>query len=121
MKTMNRVMLIGRLGRDPELRYTQKGTPVANFSLATNHTFKRDGDLPEEQTEWHRIVVWGKHAEICQQYLAKGRLVFTEGRLNTREWNDKTGNPKKTTEVIASTVQFLDFKKKEEEDNNSFE
>lgn len=114
MATMNRVMLIGRLGKDPELRYTKKGTPVTNLSIATNHTFKDDSGSMQEQTEWHRVVVWGKQAEACQQFLGKGRLVFAEGRIATREWNDNSGNPRKTTDIMASTVRFLDSKKKEE-------
>lgn len=114
MKSLNRVMLIGHLGANPELRYTQKGTPVTNLNVATNYTIKRDGDLPEEQTEWHRVIVWGKQAEICQQYLTKGRLIYAEGRLSTRSWNDKEGNLKKSTDILASMIRFLDSKKKED-------
>ena len=114
MKGMNKVMLIGRIGKDPEIRYTKKGTPVTNLSIATNHIYKDENDLPSEQTEWHRVVVWGKQAEICNEYLTKGRLVYTEGQLVTREWNDQQGNLRKTKDIIASTVSFLDSKRKED-------
>ena len=113
MKGMNRVMLIGRIGRDPEIRYTKKGTPVTNLSIATNHSRKDENGLPSEHTEWHRVVVWGKQAETCQQYLSKGRLVYAEGRLVTRTWNDTQGNLKKSTDIMASTVNFLDSRKQE--------
>lgn len=108
MASVNKVILIGNLGRDPELRYTQNGQPVANFSLATseNWTDKNSGDKVEK-TEWHRVVVWGRTAEHCSQYLSKGRSVYIEGRLQTREWEDKEGQKRSTTEVNALTVQFL--------------
>lgn len=114
MKGMNRVMLIGNIGRDPEIRYTKKGTAVTNLSIATNYTFKDENGVPADHTEWHRVVVWGKQAEICKEYLTKGRLVYTEGRLATRAWNDQQGNPRKTTEIMASAVRFLDSKRKED-------
>lgn len=113
MKGMNRVMLIGHLGRDPETRYTKKGTPVTNFSIATNYNIKDENGFPTEQTEWHRIVAFGRLAEVCQEFLRKGKLVYTEGRLSTRSWNDQQGNEKKTTEIIASSVKFLEPKKQE--------
>jgi len=107
MASVNKVILVGNLGRDPEIRYTQQGTAVANFSLATTNRFKsRSGEM-EERTEWHRIVAWDKLAEICGQYLAKGRQVYIEGRLQTREWEDKDGNKRSTTEVVAQTMQML--------------
>ena len=107
MASVNKVILIGNLGRDPELRYTQGGQAVANFSLATTERFSnRDGDR-QERTEWHRVVAWGRTAELCAQYLAKGRSVFVEGRLQTREWEDKEGQKRRTTEITALTVQFL--------------
>lgn len=106
MASVNKVILIGNLGRDPELRYTKSGSAVANFSLATTDVFTREGQR-EERTEWHRIVAWGKTAELCTQYLAKGRSVYIEGQLRTREWEDKDGNKRQTTEVHAQTVQFL--------------
>ena len=104
---VNKVILIGRLGRDPELRYTQGGQPVANFTLATNERWRGKDGNSQERTEWHRIVVWAKTAENCAQYLQKGRQVYVEGRLQTREWEDKEGNKRQTTEVVALTVQFL--------------
>lgn len=108
MAGVNKVILIGNLGRDPELRYTQSGQPVANFTLATTETWnKRDGGGREEKTEWHRIVAWGRTGELCAQYLAKGRTVYVEGRLQTREWEDREGKKQRTTEVVAQTVQFL--------------
>jgi single-strand DNA-binding protein len=107
MASVNKVILVGNLGRDPELRYTQSGQAVANFSLATTDRFSsRDGDR-QERTEWHRIVTWGKTAENCAQYLAKGRSVYVEGRLQTNEWEDKEGQKRRTTEIVAQTVQFL--------------
>jgi single-strand DNA-binding protein len=108
MAGVNKVILIGNLGRDPELRYTASGQPVANFTLATTETWnKRDGSGREEKTEWHRIVAWGRTGELCAQYLAKGRTVYVEGRLQTREWEDREGKKQRTTEVVAQTVQFL--------------
>lgn len=107
MASVNKVILVGNLGRDPELRYTQGGQAVANFTIATTERFStRDGDR-QERTEWHRIVTWGKTAELCAQYLSKGRSVYLEGRLQTREWEDKEGQKRKTTEITAQTVQFL--------------
>lgn len=108
MAGVNKAILIGNLGRDPELRYTQSGQPVANFTLATTETWnKKDGGGKEERTEWHRIVAWGRTAELCTQYLAKGRTVYIEGRIQTREWEDREGKKQRTTEVVAQTVQFL--------------
>jgi single-strand DNA-binding protein len=104
---VNKVILIGRLGQDPEVRYTPNGGAVANFSLATNESWTDKSGQKQERTEWHRIVVWGKMAEICGQYLSKGRQAFIEGKLQTREWNDKEGHKRYTTEVVAQNVQFL--------------
>jgi single-strand DNA-binding protein len=105
--SVNKVILVGRLGRDPELRYTQSGQAVANFSLATNESWtNRDGER-QERTEWHRIVVWGKLAEFCGEYVSKGRQVYVEGRLQTREWEDKEGNKRRTTEINGQTIQLL--------------
>jgi len=107
MASVNRVILIGNLGRDPELRFTAGGQPVASFTVATNERWNdRDGKV-QERTEWHRIVVWGKQAETCANYLQKGRSVYIEGRLQTREWEDKEGQKRQTTEIVAQTVQFL--------------
>ncbi len=104
---VNKVILIGRLGADPEVRYTSNGGAVANFNMATNESWTDKSGQKQEKTEWHKIVVWGKIAEICGQYLSKGRQAYVEGRLQTREWQDKEGNKRYTTEVVAQTVQFL--------------
>ncbi len=108
MAGINKVILIGNLGRDPELRYTQSGSAVANLALATtrSYTNSRTNERVEE-TEWHRVVVWGKQAEFCNQYLSKGRQVYIEGRLQTRNYEDKDGIKRYSTEIVADTVQFL--------------
>ncbi len=105
--SVNKVLLIGRLGNNPEIRYTNTGTAVANFNLATSESWNDKSGQKQERTEWHRVVVWGKLAELCEKYLAKGRQCFVEGRLQTRSWDDKDGNKRFTTEIVASTVQFL--------------
>ena len=108
MASVNKVILVGNLGRDPELRYTQNGQAVVNFTLATSENWKdKSTGERQERTEWHRIVVWGPTGERCAQYLSKGRTVYIEGRLQTREWEDKEGQKRKTTEINAQTVQFL--------------
>ena len=107
MASVNKVILIGNLGRDPELRYTQGGQAVTNFTLATNERFSNREGEKQERTEWHRIVAWARTAELCAQYLSKGRTVYIEGRLQTREWEDKEGQKRRTTEIVANTVQFL--------------
>ena len=105
--SVNKVILIGNLGSDPEVRYTPSGQAVANFNIATNESWKGKDGQDQERTEWHKIVVWGKLAEICGEYLGKGRTVYVEGRLQTREWADKEGHKRYTTEIVANTVQFL--------------
>jgi len=105
--SVNKVILLGRLGQDPELKYTPGGAPVCNFSLATSEAWTDKQGQKQEKTEWHRVVVWGKLAELCNQYLAKGRQAFVEGRLQTRSWDDKDGNKRYTTEINAATVQFI--------------
>ena len=108
MAGINKVILIGRLGRDPEVRYTPDGTAVANFSIATSDEWKdKSTGEKRERTEWHRIVAWRKLGELCGEYLSKGRQVYIEGRLQTRDWQDRDGNKRYTTEVIATDVQFL--------------
>ena len=107
MASVNKVILIGNLGRDPELRYTQSGQAVVNFTLATNKNYTKKSGEREERTEWHRIIAWARTAELCAEYLAKGRTVYVEGRLQTREWEDKEGQKRRTTEIVAQTVQFL--------------
>jgi len=105
--SVNKVILIGRLGNNPEIRYTNTGTAVANFNLATSENWNDKSGQRQERTEWHRVVVWGKLAELCEKYLSKGRQAFVEGRLQTRSWDDKDGNKRYTTEIVASTIQFL--------------
>jgi len=107
MASVNKVILVGNLGSDPEVKYTPSGAAVANFNIATNENWTSKDGKKEERTEWHRIVVWNKLAELCGEYLAKGRTVYVEGRLQTREWNDKDGNKRYTTEIVAQTIQFL--------------
>jgi len=104
---VNKVILIGNLGSDPELRSTPGGKSVASFTLATNESWNDKEGTRQERTEWHRIVVWGKLAEICSQYLRKGRQVYIEGRLTTRSWEDKQGNQRKTTEIVAQNMMML--------------
>ncbi|MCU0700428.1 MAG: single-stranded DNA-binding protein [Myxococcaceae bacterium] len=104
---VNKVILIGNLGKDPEVRFTPSGAAVANFNIATNESWTDKSGQKQERTEWHRIVVWGKLAELCGEYLKKGRQCYVEGRLQTREWTDKEGKKNYTTEVVAQTVQFL--------------
>lgn len=104
---LNKVLLMGNLGRDPEVRFTQGGQAVANFTLATNESWKDKNGQQQEKTEWHRIVVWGRLAELCGEYLKKGRQAFIEGRLQTREWTNKEGQKQYTTEVVAQQVTFL--------------
>ncbi|MBE9520793.1 MAG: single-stranded DNA-binding protein [Proteobacteria bacterium] len=103
---VNKVILIGNLGADPEVRYTQNGTAVANFRIATTETWKKDGEK-EEQTEWHRIVTFARLAEICGEYLSKGSRVYIEGRIQTRKWEDRDGNPRYTTEIVAREMKML--------------
>ena len=108
MASLNKVLLIGNLGRDPEVRYTQSGTPVANFTMATTDQWSdRSSGEKKERTEWHRIVVWGKDAEIAGEYLRKGKQVYVEGSLQTREWTDKDDNKRTTTEVRAFRFLML--------------
>lgn len=105
--SVNKVILIGHLGADPEIRYTQGGAPVANLRVATNENWTNKNGQKEERTEWHRVVVWSKLAELAGQYLSKGRQVYIEGRLQTRSWDDKDGNKRYATEVVATNLQFL--------------
>ncbi|RDV36542.1 single-stranded DNA-binding protein [Bradymonadaceae bacterium TMQ3] len=105
--SLNKAMIIGNLGSDPEVRYTQSGAAVANFNIATNETWMDKSGAKQERTEWHRVVVFGKQAENCGKYLSKGRQVYVEGRMQTRDWEDRDGNKRSTTEIVAQTVQFL--------------
>jgi single-strand DNA-binding protein len=108
---VNKVTLVGRLGKDPETRYTSGGQAVATFSLATDETYKDRSGERQKRTEWHRIVMWGKLAEIAQQYLKKGTLVYLEGRIQSRQWEDKRDGQKKTSyEIVANTMKMLSGK-----------
>lgn len=104
---VNKVILIGNLGADPELKYTASGTPVCTFRLATSEVFKDREGNQQERTEWHRIVAWAKLGEIAAQYLSKGRQVFIEGSIRTRSWDDQSGNKRYMTEIVARDIQFL--------------
>ena len=107
-KSINKVILVGRLGRDPELKYTAGGVPFCRFSMATDDVWNDKGSGErQERTEWHNIVAWDRLAEICNQYLTKGRLVYIEGSLQTREWDDQEGNKRRTTEVRARDMVML--------------
>ena len=105
--SLNKVMLIGNLGKDPELRFTPSGRAVARFSIATSEQWTTPEGQKQERTEWHNVVVWGKQAESCGQYLSKGRQVFIEGSIRSRQYDDKEGQKRYITEVIAQRVQFL--------------
>jgi single-strand DNA-binding protein len=107
MSSLNKVLLIGRLGKDPEIRYTADGSPVANFSLATSDFWTDKNGTRQERTEWHNIVAWNKLADLSKRYLTKGRQIYIEGRLRTREWDDRDGNKRRTVEVIASQLVLL--------------
>lgn len=107
----NLVILIGNLGAEPELRYTNGGTAVASLSIATTERWKDAAGKTQESTEWHRIVAWGKLAEICNQYLHKGSRVYIEGKLQTRKWQDQSGGDRYTTEIVAREMKMLDGKK----------
>ena len=104
---VNKVILIGRLGRDPESRYTGGGTPVCNFSLATDESYTDKAGQRQKKTEWHSIVAWGSLAENCSKLLSKGKLAYVEGRLQTREWNDHDGNKRRTTEIVIHRMRVL--------------
>jgi single-strand DNA-binding protein len=120
MSSLNKVMLIGNLGKDPEIRYTQDGSPVASFSLATSETWTDKNGNRQEHTEWHNIVAWTRLADLSKRFLAKGRQVYIEGRLRTREWSDKEGNKRRTTEVIASQMVLLGARSQNAEGGSSY-
>jgi single-strand DNA-binding protein len=107
MAGINKVILIGNLGKDPELRYTPGGQAVASFSLATSEKWRDKDGVMQDKTEWHNIVVWGRQAEVAKEYLAKGKQVYIEGRIQTRSWEDKEGNKRYTTEIVGQRMQFL--------------
>lgn len=117
MRGVNKVTIIGNVGSDPEMKYTASGQAVANFSVATNESWTSKDGQKQERTEWHRIVAWGRLAEICGQYLSKGRPVYIEGSIRTRQWEDKEGNTRYTTEINARDLQFLGSGSEGEPDN----
>lgn len=105
--SVNKVTIMGRLGKEPELKYTPSGMAVCSLTVATSEAWKDKSGQKQERTEWHKIVVWGRLAELCNQYLTKGRQVYLEGALQTRSWDDKNGQKRYTTEIVAKTVQFI--------------
>jgi single-strand DNA-binding protein len=107
MGSVNKVILVGNLGRDAELRYTPGGAAVATLNLATTEVWNDKGGQRQEKTEWHRVVLWGKQAESLQEYLTKGKQIYVEGRLQTRQWDDKEGNKRYTTEIKADRITLL--------------
>jgi len=111
--SVNKAILLGNLGADPVCRYTPSGTPVTNFRIATNERWTSRDGTPQERTEWHRIVVFGKLAEVCRDYLSKGRQIFVEGRIQTREWTDRDNVRRFSTEIVAQSVRFLGGNRKE--------
>lgn len=118
---VNKVIIVGRLGQDPVVNQTPGGSSVANFSVATSESWTDKSGERKESTEWHRIVVWGKLAELCGQYLSKGRQAYVEGKLTTRQWQDKDGQTRYTTEIKAHTVQFLSGGHSPDQESDSFE
>jgi single-strand DNA-binding protein len=110
---MNKAILVGRIGKDPESRSTQDGTQISSFSLATDEQWKDKNGDKVQKTEWHKIVAFGKLAEICNKWLVKGKLVLIEGKIQTEQWEDKEGVKRSTTKIVASNMQMLDSKRKE--------
>lgn len=108
MASLNKALLIGHLGRDPEIRYMPEGGAIANLSIATSEKWKDKNGEQQEKTEWHRVSAFGKIAELAGEYLKKGSQVFIEGRIQTRKWQDKDGQDKYSTEIVANAIQFLD-------------
>ncbi|HXW15684.1 MAG TPA: single-stranded DNA-binding protein [Terriglobia bacterium] len=108
--TVNKVILVGRLGKDPEIKYMPSGAPMAKFSLATDESFKDKTGEKQEHTEWHNIVAWNKLAEICGEYLTKGKLVYIEGSIRSRQWQDQSGNKRTSYDIIANYMQMLGSK-----------
>jgi single-strand DNA-binding protein len=112
--SVNKVILVGRLGKDPEVKYTPSGSPVAKFSLATDEVFKDRSGEQQRRTEWHNIVAWNKLAEICGEYLTKGKLVYIEGSIRSRQWEDQAGNKRTAYDIIARAMQMLSPKAESE-------
>lgn len=119
MSSLNKVMLIGHLGKDPEIRHTSGGTSVANFSLATNEKWKDKEGVQQERTEWHNIVAWDKLADIMGKYLFKGSQVYLEGRIQTRKWQDRDNNDRYTTEIVCANMVMLGGKRDEAKPQNN--
>ncbi len=119
--TVNKVILVGRLGADPEMRYTPNGVGVAHLRLATNETFKDKTGQSQDQTEWHRVVLFGKTAELAGQYLKKGASLFIEGRIRTNKWKDQSGQDRYSTEIVANEMQFMGGNREAENKANSSE
>ncbi|HEY6160683.1 MAG TPA: single-stranded DNA-binding protein [Bacteroidia bacterium] len=119
MAGVNKVILIGNLGRDPEVRHLEGGATVANFPIATTETYKDKNGNRQEQTEWHNIVLWRSLADVAEKYLKKGMQIYIEGKLRTRSWEDKDGNKRYTTEVVGETFTMLSSRKNNEENNNA--
>ena len=119
MASLNKVMIIGNLGKDPEIRATSSGQSVATFSLATSEKFKNKSGELEERTEWHNVVLWGKLADIAGQYLTKGKSVYIEGRIQTRKWEGKDGHDRYTTEIVGDKLQMLGGKGEKGKDGDS--
>lgn len=120
MSGVNKVMLLGRLGADPEMKTTSNGKTVTRLSVATNSQWTDNQGQRQERTEWHRVVVWGKLAELCGRYLTKGQQAYVEGRLETRSWEDNSGVKQWTTEVVANNVTFLGTMQQQEGNNHTF-
>jgi len=114
MASLNKVLLIGRAGKDPEVRVTATSTAIAAFSLATGRSFKNKQGVKQEETEWHSIVAFGRTAEFCRDYLCKGALLYVEGKIRTNQWEDREGNRRQKTEIIADTIELLESKKQRE-------
>ena len=119
--SVNKVILIGNLTRDPELRHTQNGTPVANLGLATNEVYTDKEGERHDRAEFHTVTAWGRLAEVCQQYMGKGKQIYVEGRLQTRKWDDKEGNKRQATEVIATTLLMLGRKDADQDAGGEFQ
>ena len=113
--SVNKVMLIGRLGKDPEIRYTQSNNSVANFTMATDESYTNQNGQKIDAAEWHRVIAWSKLADLVANYLHKGSLVYVEGKLQTRKWQDQQGQDRYTTEIVARTIQFLESKAQAEQ------
>ncbi len=120
MANLNKVMMIGRLGQDPEIRYTQSGSAVANFSIATNEYWTDKQGEKRERTDWHNVVAWSKQADLVQSYLKKGSQVYIEGKIQNSDWEDQEGKKHYKTEIVVTNIQFLDSKFPEKDNQNDF-